>query len=290
MSGEEQETKSEGRGEEGKRLPLATHGHAGARWRPVSLLMTVIFLGLVALPCSGRPSRAAASAAESLTRVATPDDSTDTEARFGLHLWLRVASHSGPMVIVMADLAHLREMDKAFEQIKATHGPVVAEHVVHETARRMRAFTGPSPRSRRDDDGGFLFILPSCNKAAVRDAARRIRAAVDHRARRPPDAELIAFSLGIGVVSGDDWVSQGPVAFEQAVAGAQAQANLSGRHCVELPVDGPGSGAIRAQGTEPRRLTIEPGHANRSVDNQKLWRRSGIPKTCAGPTSMRDLT
>ena len=245
MSGEEQ-------------VPFPAPGQPGARWRPVSLLMTVIFLGLVALPCSGRLSRAGASASESHTRVPSPDDSTDIEGRFGLHLWLRVASDSGPMVIVMADLAHLREMDKAFEQIKATHGPVVAEHVVHETARRMRAFTGPSPRSGRDNGGGFLFILPSCDKAAVRDAAGRIRTAVDHRARRPPDAEPIAFSLGIGVVSGDDWVSRGPVAFEQAVAGAQLQANLSGRHCLELPVDGPGSGPVRAQSTEPRRLTIEP--------------------------------
>jgi len=258
MSHDMHETTSESQAEEGTQplFPASSQPDDGSR--PVSLLMTFILLGFLALPFCEGPSRAGARAGEGLTRAVTPDDSARTDGHVGLHLWLRVASQSGPNVIVMADLAHLREMDQAFDQIKAAHGPLVAAHVVHETARRMRAFLGPSAGSRREDGGGFLFVLPSCDKARVREAARRIRAAVDPRVRRSPHAEPLAVSLGLGVVSGEHWVSQGPVAFEQVIAGAQAQADLTGRHCLELPADGLGFGTVRAQGIESRRPTVEP--------------------------------
>jgi GGDEF domain-containing protein len=221
--------------------------------------MTFILLGFLALPFCEGASRAGARTGEDPSRAAPLDDSTRTDGRAGLHLWLRVASQSGPNVIVMADLAHLREMDQAFDQIKAAHGSLVAARVIHETARRMRVFLGPSAGSRREDGKRFLFILQSCDKAGVREAARRIRAAVAPRVRRSPHAEPLAVTLGLGVVSGEHWVSQGPVAFEQAITGAQAQADLTGRHCLELPADGLGFGTVRAQGIESRRPTAEPG-------------------------------
>lgn len=131
----------------------------------------------------------------------------------------------GRTAVVLADLDH-------FKAINDTHGHLVGDAVLQESAQRMRAVLRPYDRIGRYGGEEFIVVLPDSDAEQAAKVAERMRAAVTDATIATPAGPLTA-SASFGVATACDGGSDTQVLVAAADA-ALYRAKQAGRDRVEL--------------------------------------------------------
>ena len=103
----------------------------------------------------------------------------------------RSAREEQPLAVLMADLDN-------FKRINDTHGHMVGDSVLRETARRLRSHIRTYDAIGRYGGEEFLVVLPGCDRSGGLAQAERLRASIDHKCFPTPAGEIpVTCSLGL---------------------------------------------------------------------------------------------
>lgn len=134
---------------------------------------------------------------------------------------------SHPPVAIMVDIDH-------FKEVNDTHGHLVGDKVLTETARRINSALRDFDNIGRYGGEEFLLVLNGANLRTAQHVAERIR---EHVATQPINLQglevPVSISLGVAVARTDEAVDALVSRADKALYAAKA----SGRNCVVLADD-----------------------------------------------------
>ena len=139
---------------------------------------------------------------------------------------VRTVREKGCTIVILGDLDR-------FKSINDTHGHLVGDEVLRETARRLLGSVRSYDFVGRYGGEEFLLVLNNCDTAQALLRAEEIRKAVAESpiqtARGP-----ISVTLSMGVLSSRDWIQHSPGEILCEVDAALYRAKASGRNRSEF--------------------------------------------------------
>jgi len=134
------------------------------------------------------------------------------------------------------DRAHvgllIADLDR-FSLTYSTYGPMAADAVLREVARRILSAVRPYDSVGRSGADEFLIIVPACDAARATGVAERFRARIDRKAIDTSEG-LVATTISLGVVACRPDRNAEPEQLIAAATQALARAKEKGGNCVEL--------------------------------------------------------
>ncbi|OLC86268.1 MAG: hypothetical protein AUI53_01695 [Acidobacteria bacterium 13_1_40CM_2_60_7] len=138
----------------------------------------------------------------------------------------RVRRERSSLAVLLCDLDH-------FKAINDTHGHLVGDEVLRESARRLLASVRTYDAVGRYGGEEFLVVLSGCESSNAQQRAEQIRKAF---AQRPVNTGCgpISITTSIGALASRDWTSASAQTLLSEADAALYQAKSSGRNCVVL--------------------------------------------------------
>ena len=129
-----------------------------------------------------------------------------------------------PLSLVIIDLDH-------FKRVNDEHGHPIGDDVLANTARAISSVTRQGETEARVGGEEFGLLLPGSDVAAARDAAERVRRAIEAAVTPLPGGGTLRVTASAGVASTSVMPDATPAQLYRAADDALYAAKAAGRNC-----------------------------------------------------------